>query len=240
METFIIFWFGLIVGLSAIVLLYRKRIDTLESEIDTKINLQEGKKKAEAFYSRHETFPEYLERVGAIKSKAEPKSYHENQLERYNQIIKDRPKPNFEYVPQNRTKADEANYYRKIQHMDEKDILDKFDIDIAKTCEEADKSYGEYYAGGFGWMKIPNNIVNGDNKPIEQTNKNSSLHKESFCQVVARVKSDMNNPSKQDNLTVRILKKFDTPEKQFQLLYDVSHIENHETFPIDKNGNGGC
>lgn len=226
METFIIFWFGFIVGLSVIVLLYRKRIDTLESETDTKINLQEGKKKAEAFYSRHETFPEYLERVGAIKPSYKAPSGLD---------IK------YEYVSlADRLRYEDNRMDGRIQHMGEKEILDKFDTDIAKTCEEYAKSYGEYYAGGFGWMKIPNNIVNGDNDPIEQTNKNSSLHKESFSQVVARVKSDMNNPSKQDDLTVRILKKFDTPEKQFQLMYDLAHIENHETFPLDKNGNGGC
>lgn len=74
----------------------------------------------------------------AVERPTRHKSYHENQLERYNQIIKDRPKPEFEYVPQNRTKSDEANYYGRIQHMDEKEILDKFDIDIAKTCEEAE------------------------------------------------------------------------------------------------------
>jgi len=128
--------------------------------------------------------------------------------------------------------------------MTEKEILDKFEIDIAKTCEEADKSYGEYYAGGFGWMKMPNNIVNGDNKPINQTSKNSSFQKESFSQIVNRVKSDVNNPEKQNDLTVRILKILDTPEKQFQFMYDVGHIESeekdHETFPLDKNGNDGC
>lgn len=111
------------------------------------------------------------------------------------------------------------------------------------TMEELNNSLGDYYAGGFGWMKIPNNIVNGDNKPIEQTNKNNSLHKESFSQVVNRVKSDMNDPSKQDDLTVRILRKFDTPEKQFKFMYDIAHIEpqnkEHKAFPLDKNGNGG-
>jgi hypothetical protein len=113
METFIIFWFGFIVGLSVIVLLYRKRIDTLESEIDTKINLQEGKKKAEAFYSRHETFPEYLERVGAIKPKFELSEELKDEYGSFGDI----PRPT--------------------RHKSEKDILDKFDIDIAKTCEEA-------------------------------------------------------------------------------------------------------
>lgn len=125
METFIIFWFGFIVGLSVIVLLYRKRIDTLESEIDSQIFqtpeeikaqyehfLLADNVKAKGLFHTIETFPEYLERVGAIK----PKFELSEELKAKYGSFGDIPRPT--------------------RHKSEKDILDKFDIDIAKTCEE--------------------------------------------------------------------------------------------------------
>lgn len=173
METFIIFWFGFILGLSAIVLLYRKRIDTLESGIDTKINLQECKKKAEAFYSRHETFPQYLERVGAIT------------------------KPKFELSEELKAKYGSfGDIPRTTRHMDEKEILDKFDIDIAKTCEGYDK-------------EIHKDFEKGMTKEEYDVFRSYYKLRGTFYWKGGPFKSAVG-------------------------------FKPHETFPLDKNGNGGC
>lgn len=115
-----------------------------------KINFNSNKKAT--LYSKPETFPQYLERVGAIK----PKFVLSEELKAKYGSFGDIPRPT--------------------RHKSEKDILERFDIDIAKTREEAENEIKKTEAF---WL------------------------------------------SKSDK-TITIKR------------------PSHETFPLDKNGNGGC
>jgi hypothetical protein len=92
-----------------------------------------------------ETFPQYLERVGAIKPSYKAPSGLD---------------PRYEYVSLvDQLKYEELQDKGQIRHMTEKEILDKFDIDIAKTCEQNEAELNHALDEYFKHLREINNAA---------------------------------------------------------------------------------